>query len=69
MGPSVPMPLDPSDQDYQCCECFGTFEDDIKLGNEAEWAQCGCGRWIHEVKLLWMKVEGLGSVPTVLCNL
>ena len=38
----------PSDQDYQCCECFGTFEDDIMLGNEAEWAQCGCGRWIHE---------------------
>ena len=36
-----------NDQDYECCECFGTFEEDIILGNEAEWAQCGCGRWIH----------------------
>ena len=36
-----------NDQDYKCCECFGTFEEDIILGNEAEWAQCGCGRWIH----------------------
>ena len=31
-----------NDQDYKCCKCFGTFEED-----EAEWAQCGCGRWIH----------------------
>ena len=36
-----------NDQDYECCECFVTFEEDIILGNEAEWAQCGCGRWIH----------------------
>ena len=36
-----------NDQDYECCECIGTFEDDNILGNEAEWAQCGCGRWIH----------------------
>ena len=36
-----------NDQDCECCECFGTFEEDIILGNEAEWAQCGCGRWLH----------------------
>ena len=36
-----------NDQDYECCKCFGTFEEDIILGNEAEWAQCGCGRWIQ----------------------
>jgi len=40
-------PPEPSDQDYECCECFGTFEEDVMLGNEAEWAQCDCGRWIH----------------------
>jgi len=23
------------DQEYECCKCFGTFEDDIALGNQA----------------------------------
>jgi len=30
------------EQEYECCECFGTFEEDISLGNNAEWAQCAC---------------------------
>ena len=28
--------------------CFGTFEEDIALGNQAEWAMCTCGKWLHE---------------------
>jgi len=40
-------PPEKSDQDYECCECFGTFEEDVMLSNEAELAQCGCKRWIH----------------------
>ena len=32
------------DLDYQCSECFGTYKEDIDLGNGAEWVQCGCGR-------------------------
>ena len=35
------------EQGYECCECFGTFEEDISLGNNAEWARCACERWIH----------------------
>jgi len=35
------------EQEYECCECFGTFGEDISLGNNAEWAQCACERWIH----------------------
>ena len=36
------------DLDYCCCECLGTYKDDIDQGNGAEWIQCGCGQWIHE---------------------
>ena len=43
-APTMP---EPQDQDYECCECFGTFEDDIALGNQAEWAMCACGKWLH----------------------
>ena len=39
---------EPQDQDYECYECFGMFEDDIALGNQAEWAMCACGKWLHE---------------------
>ena len=35
-------------QDYGYCECFGTFEEDVSLGNGAEWAQCACEWWMHE---------------------
>ena len=41
------LPGQEANQDYECCECFGTFEEDIKLGNGAEWAQCACERWVH----------------------
>ena len=36
-----------TDQDYECCECFGTCEDDVRMGNGTEWAKCVCKRWIH----------------------
>ena len=36
------------DLDYQCSEYFGTYKEDIDLGNGAEWVQCECGQWIHE---------------------
>ena len=36
------------ENDYKCTECLGTYNDDITLGNGAEWIQCGCGQWIHE---------------------
>ena len=39
---------EPQDQEYECCECFGTFEEDIALGNQAKWAMCACGKWLHE---------------------
>ena len=41
-------PHEEEDQDYECCECFGTFENDIALGNQAEWAMCACRKWLHE---------------------
>jgi len=25
---------------YECCECLGTFEEDVKMGNGVEWAMC-----------------------------
>lgn len=37
-----------ADLDYQCSECFGTYKEDIDLGNGAEWIQCSCGQWIYE---------------------
>jgi len=36
------------DQEYECCECFGTFEDDITLGNQAEWTMCTCVKWLNK---------------------
>ena len=41
------LPGEDNSQDYECCECFGTFEEDISLGNGAEWVQCACDRWMH----------------------
>ena len=34
--------------DYECCECLGTYQDDVKMGNGAEWIKCACGQWLHE---------------------
>ena len=36
------------DDEYQCSECFGTYDEDKEMGNGAEWVQCGCGQWIYE---------------------
>ena len=36
------------DCDYECCECLGSFQQDIADKNGAEWVRCGCGQWIHE---------------------
>ena len=33
-----------TDQDYESCECFGTDEDVVRMGNGAEWATCVCKR-------------------------
>ena len=27
--------------DYECCECLGTYQEDISVGNGAEWIKCG----------------------------
>ena len=35
------------DTDYECCECLGTYKEDVEMGNGAEWVKCGCGQWIH----------------------
>ena len=34
--------------DCECCECLGTYQKDVDMGNGAEWVKCGCGQWIHE---------------------
>jgi len=33
--------------DNVCCECYITFEEDIAMGNKAEWTQCvdTCGMY------------------------
>ena len=32
---AMTIPADPSIQDYECCKCFVTFEEDVMIGNEA----------------------------------
>ena len=32
----------------RCCMCFQLFEDDVQLGEGAEWVQCPCEHWLHE---------------------
>jgi len=29
-------------------EVPGTYQDDVKMGNGAEWIKCACGQWLHE---------------------
>ena len=38
------------DLEYECCWHLGTlnFENDKALGNQAQWAMCVCGKWLHE---------------------
>ena len=56
-----------SDLDYQCSECFGTYKEDIDLGNGAEWVQCGCGQWIHE-DCIDKSVTGEDGIERMCCN-
>ena len=28
--------------DCECCECLGTYQEDVDMGNRAEWVKCGC---------------------------
>ena len=37
-----------SNDDCECCQCGGTYEEDILAASGEEWVQCGCGSWIHE---------------------
>jgi len=36
------------DCEYECTECFGSYQNDAEENNGAEWVQCGCGQWLHE---------------------
>ena len=31
-----------------CCQCGGSYEQDIMEGTGADWLACACGRWLHE---------------------
>ena len=44
---STATPHQDSSEGYECCECLGTYEEDVRMGNGAEWAKCVCSRWIH----------------------
>jgi len=35
--PTAEVPGEEDGQEYECCECFGIFKEDISLGNSAEW--------------------------------
>ena len=65
------IPADLSNQDYECHECFVTFEEDIMLENEAEWASVvveGGFMLILFMKLLLVKMESQGCARIVLCD-
>jgi len=34
-------------KDMNAVSVFGTFEEDVRMGNGVEWAMCVCSRWIH----------------------
>ena len=40
--------LDALALDYEGYECLGTYQDDDKMGNGAEWIKCVSGQWLHE---------------------
>ena len=37
-----------SSMDQTCCECLGTYGDNIRESTCAEWVKCACEHWIHE---------------------
>ena len=32
----------------ECCVCSGTYEKEVKEGNDREWLNCTCGPWLHD---------------------
>ena len=59
-----------NDQDYECCECFVTFEEDIILGKSGLSVDVEGGFMLTvSMKLLWMKVESPGCAHIVSFNL
>jgi len=45
------------ESDNVCCKCFVPFEEDIAMGNQAEWTQCACKRWKR-----WMHVDCISEI-------
>ena len=35
-------------EDYECPECKGTWEQDIRKKNCAVWVTCTCTKWLHQ---------------------
>ena len=35
-------------EDYECPECKGTWEQDIRKKNHAVWVTCTCTKWLHQ---------------------
>ena len=58
-----------NDQDYECCECFGTFEEDIILQSGLSVDVEGGFMLTISMKLLWMKAESPGCAQIVSFNL
>ena len=46
-----------SNDDCECCQCGGTYEEDILAASGEEWVQCVCGSWVHEVYIYDVKFE------------
>ena len=45
----------------ECCECFETYEDDVRFGRGEEWVECACGRWIHEKCIDKLVIDAQGK--------
>ena len=41
---STALPDQDGREGYESCECLGTFEEDVMMGNGAEWEKCVCNR-------------------------
>ena len=63
--PTAAMPGQEDGQENVYCECCGTFEEDISVGNGVKWVQCACKQWIHIVRQLLMKMGDKECVPII----
>ena len=45
----------------ECCECLGTYEDDMCSGLGEEWVECACGRWMHEKCIDQVVIDAAGK--------